>query len=166
MTSRLYRLQPSNRSRHRGSRILLGSSCAVGKTRLDEQSELINRLAVPSVPSVPSGQDRRDREKFWVEDPLSLFRSLAIIPRPEMTDAQRFNAMTRLILIIAILLFFIPIASWIVFLLCGLILLFLVYSVTRRSRPSHVKIENYRCLARSSDIKEGRKKPKFSLISR
>lgn len=166
MTSRLYRLQPSNRSRHRGSRILLGSRCAVGKTRLDEQSELINRLAVPSGPSVPSGQDRRDREKFWVEDPLSLFRSLAIIPRPEMTDAQRFNAMTRLILIIAILLFFIPIASWIVFLLCGLILLFLVYSVTRRSRPSHVKIENYRCLARSSDIKEGRKKPKFSLISR
>lgn len=103
--------------------------------------------------------------KFWIEDPTVLLRNFAIIPNAQMTEAERFNAMTRLILIIALILFFIPVASWLVFLLCGVILLAVLYSATRTS-----KIENYRCEFRhkipSHPQSQEKKRRKFSLRPR
>ena len=100
----------------------------------------ISRSVNNSNPTGPPGPPgNRSPPKFWVQDPTILFRNFAIVPNARMTEAERFNAMTRLILIIALILFFIPVASWLVFLLCGAILLAVLYSATRSS-----KIENYR----------------------
>ena len=71
-------------------------------------------------------------EKFWLEDPTWLIRSLQIFPREEMYEAQRLNALTRLVIIIAIILIFIPLASWIIFLISGLVLIVLLYWLSRR----------------------------------
>ena len=78
------------------------------------------------------GTQKQYQEPFWIQDPRVLCTSFVLLPSPVMTEAQRFNAMTRLILIITIFLFFIPLASWILFLICGIILLVILYSL----RPS------------------------------
>lgn len=95
--------------------------------------------------------DRSD--KCWFEDPLSIFTSMTIVPSCGMTDAQRINAITRLIIVIAVVLFFIPLASWWIFLILGLILVGLIFWSTKVKTPTVV--ENYRCFSRS------RRKPRF-----
>ena len=37
---------------------------------------------------------------FWLEDPSVLFQSFDIIPHSDMSDVERLNAMTRMIIII------------------------------------------------------------------
>ena len=89
-------------------------------------------------------------EKFWLEDPTWLIRSLQIFPREGMYEAQRLNALTRLVIVIAIILIFVPLASWIIFLISGLVLIVILYWLSRRNEsdiepePSGIR-ENYLC---------------------
>ena len=156
MTYHPFRLQPRNQSRFR---TLPSPTIFIKESTNHSNQEPIGRTRL----------DEFHKEKFWFEDPSALFSSLAILPSQYMTDAQRFNAMTRLILVIAILLFFIPVASWILFLICGVILLFLIYSLTsmrQRSQRIEPKIENYRCLVHEVIERPKQNRRKFSLIPR
>ena len=49
---------------------------------------------------------------FWFEDPKSLFETCDIIPQSEMTNAERLNAMTRIIVIITAIMFSIRFPLW------------------------------------------------------
>lgn len=143
-----------------------------------------NRRMDEDATTIPADKGR-GREPFWIQDPRALCMSFTILPSPEMTEAQRFNTMTRLILIITIFLFFIPLASWIIFLVCGIILLVIIYSLSS-PRP---KIDNYYCRFRKSAHKSqanpspsvktrskfpphqtegtiGKRRRKFSIVSR
>lgn len=65
--------------------------------------------------------------KFWVEEPLILFQTLEVIPRDEMTIAERLNAMTRVIIIIAAIMFIVKFPLWWLFLIFGLIVVVVMW---------------------------------------
>lgn len=94
--------------------------------------------------------DRGPREnkidKTWIDDPSTIFRNYTLIPSYGMTEAERLNAITRLIIVITVVLFFIPIASWWIFLLLGLGLVVVLY-LTSKNKNDRV-VENYRCFYR------------------
>lgn len=94
-------------------------------------------------------------ERFWLEEPASLFKRLSLLPHCGMTDCERLNAMTRLIIVIAVILFIIPLASWWLFLILGIILIVGLYYMSRTPKPNI--IENYRCRYR-----QRHKKPQIS----
>lgn len=54
-------------------------------------------------------------DKFWVEDPCILFNICNIFPTQVMTKNQKLNALTRLILIIAVIMYFTDNSWWFCF---------------------------------------------------
>jgi hypothetical protein len=62
-------------------------------------------------------------EKFWLTDPLSLFKNIEIIPKKTMTQAQRLNALTRLLLLIVLYLYWTENDNYITVLILGLLLI-------------------------------------------
>lgn len=44
-------------------------------------------------------------DDVWLSNPSKLFENLGIFPQAEMTDGERVNAFTRLIIIVALILF-------------------------------------------------------------
>lgn len=85
-------------------------------------------------------------EKIWIEDPSVLFRSLNVFPNADMTEEERFNAITRLIIVITILLFFLGYKQWLVFLIASIVVLLIVYfskkpTVVEHYKDTEVKIE-------------------------
>ena len=61
--------------------------------------------------------------KFWVEDPCVLFRTLEVLPTREMTKEQKLNALTRLVVLVALGMYFLQYDSWFLFLVLGILLL-------------------------------------------
>jgi hypothetical protein len=107
----------------------------------------------PTSPSQVSQSTRETREKFWLEDPSALFQQLTIIPNCGMTEAERLNAMTRLILVITLILYLLHFGSWLLFLILGLLLVIFLYYINKRSG----RIDHYRCYRRRD--REQKKKP-------
>jgi len=66
--------------------------------------------------------------EFWLTQPSEL-PGLSLLPNNEMTDEQRLNALTRLILVITIILFivFYDQGYWWKFLLCSLLIIIILY---------------------------------------
>lgn len=64
-------------------------------------------------------------EKFWAEDLSDLFCSLSIVPTASMTLDAKLNAVTRLVIIVSIIAYFLGYQYWYVFLLVSLGLLIL-----------------------------------------
>lgn len=101
--------------------------------------------------AIPAGWDR-----FWIEDYRVLFQSSSILPTAQMSEIQRLNTLTRLILLIAIFLALFRLGNWILFLVLGLGLVIILYYAQRptpssdgqsASRPAAVpgSQEHYRC---------------------
>lgn len=67
--------------------------------------------------------------KFWFEDPSSLFQTFEIIPNREMTDAERLNAMTRVIIIITAIMFVVKFPLWWMFLVIGIIAVIVLWYI-------------------------------------
>lgn len=72
-------------------------------------------------------------EKIWLEDPSVLFRHWAIFPNCEMNTIQRLNALTRLILVITVVLWFFGGfgVRWWLFAVLGLLFVLVIWQVTR-----------------------------------
>jgi len=69
-------------------------------------------------------------EPFWLQKPPVIFRSTGIIPQANWSTNAKLNALTRFVIVIVLLLFFLSFAGWIWFLLLGLglvVLLFFLY---------------------------------------
>lgn len=74
-------------------------------------------------------------EAFWLESPDSLFKSTRILPSCEMTKAERLNAITRLLLIAAVALFFITKSNlWLTVLITGLVVVTVIYIFNVKKR--------------------------------
>ena len=69
--------------------------------------------------------------KFWIEDPSVLFQTLDIIPNQDMTEAERLNAMTRVVIIITAILFIIKFPLWWIFLIIGIITVIVLWYIVK-----------------------------------
>lgn len=68
---------------------------------------------------------------FWFEDPSALFQTFDIIPTNNMTDAERLNAMTRVIIIIAAIMFVVKFPAWWMFLIIGIIVVIILWYIIK-----------------------------------
>nr|WQM87237.1 hypothetical protein [Marseillevirus cajuinensis] len=68
-------------------------------------------------------------ENFWAEDLCDLFCNLSIIPKASMSLDSKLNALTRLVIIISIIAYFLGYQYWYIFLLISLgVLILFKYS--------------------------------------
>jgi hypothetical protein len=93
-----------------------------------ESTQFVNRVLKNDNKSTPilSG--------FWLENPSLLFESLVILPHPDMNDAERLNAMTRMIIIIAAIMFIIKFQGWLTFLVIGMLIVIIMWYIVK-GRP-------------------------------
>jgi hypothetical protein len=82
-------------------------------------------------------------ERFWLEQPICLLSSTTLIPNCTMTTAARLNALTRLIILISLVLYFFCLCQWWLFLLLGLLLVIILYYLDPHKKTPCV--ENYIC---------------------
>lgn len=60
-------------------------------------------------------------EKYWVEDPCTLFTNLRVVPMNNMSKDEKLNALLRLSIIITIVLYFCEFTQWFTFLLLAVL---------------------------------------------
>ena len=70
--------------------------------------------------------DKMTDVKFWIEDPCILFTDLVFFPTVEMPREQKLNALTRLALVIAIVMYSMEYKYWLTFLLIAVLLLVVI----------------------------------------
>ena len=68
---------------------------------------------------------------FWLSDPTILIRDLTLLPNQEMTNAQRLNALTRLLLLTALLMYLCGNDQYLTVLVVGIV----VILILRSNRP-------------------------------
>jgi uncharacterized protein DUF5762 len=69
------------------------------------------------------------KEKFWIDEPCSLFKSANVFPSNGLTKDQKLNALTRLALGIAIILYFLEYEYWLIFLILALLIIVLFHFI-------------------------------------
>lgn len=74
---------------------------------------------------------------FWFEDPTALFQTLELIPNARMSDAERLNAMTRVIIIIAAIMFVVRFPAWWMFLVIGIIVVIILWYIIKGREQSY-----------------------------
>jgi hypothetical protein len=83
---------------------------------------------------------------FWFEDPSSLFQNFDIIPHIDMTEAERFNSMTRVIIIISAVMFALKFPFWWLFLTLGLIVVIILWYIIRvreNEYSNHIREQSF-----------------------
>lgn len=75
-------------------------------------------------------------ELFWVDQPNVLFKTLHIFPTEDMTDAQRLNTITRVVIIISLIMYLIKFPLWWLFLFLSLFTIITIWSFNK---------QRYRC---------------------
>ncbi len=73
-----------------------------------------------------------DQEKIWVEKPIDLVKNTDIIPRENMSHAEKFNSITRLILLISMLMFALKYKQSLNFFCLALIIILILYFTTNK----------------------------------
>lgn len=68
---------------------------------------------------------------FWFEDPSALFQTFEVVPNQNMTDAERLNAMTRVIILITAIMFVIKFPLWWMFLVIGIIVVIIMWYIVK-----------------------------------
>lgn len=69
-------------------------------------------------------------DRFWLEDIRCILSSLQIIPHCGMSEPERLNTMTRLIILVALVMKFMSWGSWFMFLIMGLVIVLILYYTT------------------------------------
>lgn len=69
--------------------------------------------------------------KFWIEDPSCLIQTLDIVPNAEMTNIERLNAMTRVIIVISAIMFILKFPLWWLFLGLGIIVVVVLWYIIK-----------------------------------
>ena len=75
----------------------------------------------------------RAEERFWLEDPKSLFKSFHVFPMSDMTEDQRYNSLTRGLIVIVVILLVLKNKWWSYTLAAGLLVITLLYYLNRRN---------------------------------
>jgi hypothetical protein len=74
---------------------------------------------------------RDDEEKFWAESPCDLLTDLSIVPVKTMTMDQKLNALTRLLIVVSVICYFLGYSWWYILLLVGLVVI-VFFKYTRK----------------------------------
>lgn len=64
--------------------------------------------------------------KFWVNDPCILLTDFNLIPNSSLTQNEKLNALTRIVLIVSIIMYFIEYKQWYLFSIIGLLMILLI----------------------------------------
>ena len=96
------------------------------------------------VNQVPSQQPSVRRSiyspiNFWLEDPSALFQTLDVVPNQDMTDAERLNAMTRVVILITAVMFIVKFPLWWAFLAIGIIVSIILWYIVKDRHESHIR---------------------------
>jgi len=90
--------------------------------------------------------------KFWTEDLTMLFRGMAILPNGSMTDVEKLNALTRLVIIVTIVLYLLKNRHCWTFLVVGLVVIITLY-YTRTTTVENFTPDRFGCnMPRSAAI--------------
>ena len=81
-------------------------------------------------------------KKFWIKDPCVLFSDPQLIPTSNMTKAEKLNALSRLVIVIAIGMYFMKYDNWLVFLTLSLLIIVLLYYSTNAKSASSTSPES------------------------
>lgn len=68
-------------------------------------------------------EDSKPNDPFWLNDPKVIVKNFVIIPDQNMTDAERLNALTRLLIVICIGLYACGYKEWTTVFVLGLVLI-------------------------------------------
>lgn len=77
----------------------------------------------------------------WIENPLSLFESTEIYPTIKMNRDQRTNSVTRLVLLVFIVLYYLKYKYSTVFLLLSLLIILILYFINIKEYYSDIKMD-------------------------
>lgn len=72
------------------------------------------------------------KDKVWIEDPTQLAKDITIIPKSDMTHVQKFNTITRLVIVIFIVMFALKYKHSLNFLCLALIIILILYFTTNK----------------------------------
>lgn len=75
---------------------------------------------------------KKGNDQIWMEDPSNLFKDSSLMPNEKMTHNQRFNTITRLIVLIFIIMFALKYKHSVNFLCLALIIIFILYFTTSK----------------------------------
>lgn len=78
-------------------------------------------------------------EKFFVDDPCVLFTNIRIFPLAEMTKDEKLNALTRLSLVIAAILYFMQYEYWLTFLVIAILIVVLLKYAVKKDEAATIK---------------------------
>lgn len=72
--------------------------------------------------------------KFWIEDPCILLTDFKIVPTNKMTLEEKMNAMTRLIIILTVVLYFIKFQYWLAFAAISIVSIIIYYASKKEKK--------------------------------
>lgn len=81
-------------------------------------------------------EQKNEPTKFWVEDPSILFTDMVLFPIEGMTLAQKLNALTRLAIVIAIVMYVMEYKNWHIFLLASILILVVINYSSKSKKES------------------------------
>jgi hypothetical protein len=82
---------------------------------------------------------------YWYQDPRHLWDNWRIIPTADMTPAQRINALARFVIVVSLILLLTGWGPWLLFLVVGLLLTYVLSKTQQRPPPEPPLVEYYQC---------------------
>jgi len=73
-----------------------------------------------------------DKERFWLENPESLFCNIRLIPNEKMSLTEQLNTLTRLVILLYIVSVIIGIRNGWIFLFLALLLIIIIYYIEKK----------------------------------
>jgi hypothetical protein len=139
-------------------------------TPANNQIPSINR-----VNNIISPQEVTMEIPFWISNPNVLFTSTEIIPGPNMSMEERMNAMTRVVIVIAAIMYSIQFPAWWLFLAISLIVIVVIWYSMVKQKPVERHYlrqpkNNNRIItpidAQNNEYRRPINKPSFKLVPR
>lgn len=82
-------------------------------------------------------------ERFWLEDFKTLFNDIKILPKHDMSMEKQMNCITRFIILVFIILYFIEYKQSVLFLILSLFFIIILYYLQKSKITTLEKYENY-----------------------
>lgn len=129
----------------------------------DVKNQIGSNLKKTNVMKEVQNDNNEEEEVFWIYNPGVLFESINIIPGLEMNNAERMNAMTRVIIIIAAIMYSIKFPAWWLFLIISLFVIVIIWFALKHHEMTisrqYLRSPRHRIMVPID-------KPVFNLVSR
>ena len=82
-------------------------------------------------------------ERFWLEKPIDLFKSLNPVPDCNAGLATKMNSLSRMVIVIALFMYALDYNFWLPFLIAGLLAIVLIYYSQQNKGQNNGQRENF-----------------------